>query len=305
MDSENPEEARRPQKSRQARWLTGLVILNAIVAVAAWIWGVFFPFGEMEAVRLFALSCLAILVLSVVRAFAIWTYRAWALPPMLFLAILCLLPSGTPKELARKMGCCHRLREIARAIEDYEAAKGEYPPAYLTGPDGKPWHSWRVLILPYLDRKDLYDQYRFDEPWDGPSNRKLHDAVVSQYHCPSDRRWTIRETETSYVAMVGPETLFPGGRSVRRHDVTDNRLYTVMLVEMRDSGIHWMEPRDLDMATMPMAVNARGGKGISSRHSDGAAAACATGLIVFLGNDTPPEKLRAILTIAGGEKVEW
>ena len=34
-------------------------------------------------------------------------------------------------------------------------------------------HSWRVLLLPYLDRSDLYKAYDFTEPWDGPNNRKL------------------------------------------------------------------------------------------------------------------------------------
>lgn len=44
------------------------------------------------------------------------------------------------------------------------AAHGHFPPPTVLGPDGKTPHSWRVAILPYLDQKALYDEYRFDEP---------------------------------------------------------------------------------------------------------------------------------------------
>jgi hypothetical protein len=38
-------------------------------------------------------------------------------------------------------------------------------------------HSWRVLILPFLEQKALHDQYRFDEPWDG-QQPQLHDVII-------------------------------------------------------------------------------------------------------------------------------
>ena len=48
-------------------------------------------------------------------------------------------------------------------------------------------HSWRVLILPYLDRPDLYAEYRFDEPWDGPNNIKLLQTMPKTYELPGDK----------------------------------------------------------------------------------------------------------------------
>lgn len=79
-----------------------------------------------------------------------------------------------------------------------------------------------------------------------------------------------------------------------------------------DSGIHWMEPRDLDAATMVFAINPPQGPGISSHHCDatwwrrplGANVALADGSVRFLPMDTPGEQLRAMLTIAGGETAE-
>jgi hypothetical protein len=59
------------------------------------------------------------------------------------------------------------------AVANYVEEHGHYPPAFLADENGKPMHSWRVLILPYIEERELYKQYKSDEPWDGPSNRKL------------------------------------------------------------------------------------------------------------------------------------
>ena len=45
-------------------------------------------------------------------------------------------------------------------------------------------YSWRVAILPYLEHNPLYRQYNFDEPWDGPNNRKLIDKMPAIYSYP-------------------------------------------------------------------------------------------------------------------------
>ena len=55
------------------------------------------------------------------------------------------------------------------AVAHYRESKGKGPPAYIVGPDGRPWHSWRVLILPYIAKEELYNEYNFSEPWNGPS----------------------------------------------------------------------------------------------------------------------------------------
>lgn len=66
------------------------------------------------------------------------------------------------------------------AVVNYESQYGSLPPAYVLGPDGRPWHSWRVLILEFFN-SDLYEEYRFSEPWDGPNNRKLAERMPSLY----------------------------------------------------------------------------------------------------------------------------
>ncbi len=77
----------------------------------------------------------------------------------------------------------HNIRDLSMALHYYHAQHGSFPPAYIADENGNPMHSWRVLILPYIEERDLYDQYDFDEPWDGPNNSLLHDKVVDLFNC--------------------------------------------------------------------------------------------------------------------------
>ncbi|MDR0706205.1 MAG: DUF1559 domain-containing protein [Planctomycetaceae bacterium] len=48
----------------------------------------------------------------------------------------------------------NHLQQIALACQAYKDTYGSYPPAFVTDTEGKPLYSWRVLILPFLERKN-------------------------------------------------------------------------------------------------------------------------------------------------------
>jgi hypothetical protein len=137
------------------------------------------------------------------------------------------------------------------------------------------------------------------------------DAGLRAYECPEQSAkgtWIM----TSYVAVVGPGTAWPGATAARIEDIRDGTSNTLMVVEIADSGIHWMEPRDLDAATMAVSVNSKDGLGISSLHRHpgwqrqrlGANVGLADGSVLFLPTSTSETKIRALLTAVGGEPVE-
>ena len=197
--------------------------------------------------------------------------------------------------------CQNNLRQILIALQNYHDVYKSFPPAYVTDANGKPMHSWRVLILPFLEQKPMYDLYRFDEPWDGPNNRQLASAGLKLYECPSDG--TRGKGQTSYVAVVGPGTAWPGAKSIDLAEIKDGTSNTILIVEVHNSGISWMEPRDLDVSQMPMTINPKTGLGISSGHPRCAQAARADGSVFVIDENTPPETIRAMLTIAGREPI--
>lgn len=218
-----------------------------------------------------------------------------------------------PAENAYRSSCKQHLKQIGVALESYHQRYGCFPPAYVADNQGRPMHSWRMLILPYLGEgwpQELYDKYRFDEPWNGPNNGRLAEFKIEPYCCPSEGRTRDRRfsTMTSYVAVVGPETAWPGATPTRRSDFCDSATATVLVVETVNSGIHWMEPRDLDLSLMAPKVNAEPGPAISSKHRGGAHALFADGGVRVLDWKTPVEELRGALTRDGGEppiNLEW
>jgi hypothetical protein len=219
--------------------------------------------------------------------------------------IAALLASVTGRtEPSRKSQCINNLKNIAFALQNYEAGKGAFPPAYIADAQGKPMHSWRVLILPQLDRNDLYKKYRFDEPWDGPNNRLLHNEIMSIYQCPGDEG-IVGSTQTSYLAVLGDRTAWPGAksRSVAEIQSKDGADRTILLVETHNSGVHWMEPRDLELGSCLTGMDGPlAGKlpGTRSNHTNGGMVALVNGEVRFIGNDTPEAELEALLNVDDG-----
>jgi prepilin-type processing-associated H-X9-DG protein len=156
----------------------------------------------------------------------------------------------TAREAARRAQCNNNLKMIVLALQNYHDDHGMFPPAFIPDKDGKPMHSWRVLLLPYMEEKPLYDKYNFQEPWDGPNNSKLLMNPVPYayrwYQCPSDAR-IGRGTGvwTSYVAVVGPRTAWPGAQMRKMSEIADGTANTVLVMEDQSTRIPWMEPRDL------------------------------------------------------------
>jgi hypothetical protein len=224
--------------------------------------------------------------------------------------LLCVLAVGfvnavwVAQEAAREASCRGRMAQLHVALASYEFANGHLPPAYILGPDGKPWHSWRVLVLPYFEQQEIYDQYRFDEPWNGPNNRKLADKIrLNIFQCPGGSE-TGRTQNTNYVGVVGNGTAFPGDKTTRFADFTDGKENTILLVEVADSGIHWMEPRDIELDSLAIGKSSGALPAISSAHPRGPAAVFADSIHAHrLSQTIQPDKLRALVTIAGGEPV--
>ena len=140
--------------------------------------------------------------------------------------------------------CIGKLHAIRMALRMYQHDYGTLPPAIVDDAQGRPAHSSRVLILPYLGRTDLYRRYWFSEPWDSEHNLALAREIPGEYRCRADD--PVSECDTSYLAVTGDGTLWPQRSGPRVAD-TDER---VAIVEVWRSGIAWTEPRDLPLAAI-------------------------------------------------------
>ena len=126
-------------------------------------------------------------------------------------------------------------------------------PAYCTDNAGRRTHSWRVLLLPCMGNETLYKRYDFNKPWGMPRPIALADGLPVGmggdhpiYHCPVERQ--SKQLDTSYAAFIGPRGVFARRTTRTLKEITDGVSNTIWLGEMAESGIHWMEPRDLKSA---------------------------------------------------------
>jgi len=240
----------------------------------------------------------------------LWRYR-WALLWMVALVVVLLLLwplVQRAREAAWRANCVGELKMKGLAMHTYHDFHGCFPPAYFADAEGRPAHSWRVVLLPAHELAPLYEKYRFDEAWNSPHNRALADGlpigmsgIVPMYHCPMDR--DSDRLDTSYVRVVGPDTASPGPTPLRLKDFDDGSSHTIVVGEMSESEIHWMEPRDLHFEDMSFRINDPRGNCIRSRHPGVANVAFADGTVRSLSEGIDAELLKGLLTPAGGEDV--
>lgn len=152
-------------------------------------------------------------------------------------------------EAACRMICSNYLRQLGIALQNYKMSKGSFPPVYLPDKDSKPMHSWRVLVLPYLEQDDIYKKYNFDEPWDSPNNRNLLSQKLpsnNPFKCPTQKADAPESTAINYVAVVGKNTAWRSDKSISLKDLAPGEASkTILVIETADSRIQWNEPRDL------------------------------------------------------------
>jgi hypothetical protein len=214
--------------------------------------------------------------------------------------IALLMPSVGSREALGRAKCSNNLKQIGLALANYYDAYDALPPAYVVDRHGRPMHSWRALLLPYLGI-ELARQYDFNEPWDGPHNRLLIDKMPDALRCPDDK--DAPPGTTNYVAVIGDQTAWPYDKSRTKKELIDGLPQTAIVVEVTGLNIPWTAPRDLDFEMLDFNVGSETDYGVRSHHHGGPSVLLGDGSVRFLPPNSPPELLRSLLTITGGENV--
>ena len=101
-------------------------------------------------------------------------------------------------------------------------------------------------------------------------------------------------------------TAWPGDKQVRFGDIKDGSSNTILLVEVGNSNINWLEPRDMAFEEAIRGINVDRHRGICSNHASMVmCVAFADGEYPRAQRRHPPRKTSAgMLTIAGGEHID-
>ncbi len=165
------------------------------------------------------------------------------------IAVVLIVLFGSPlirsaRPAAERSHCLNNTKQIMLALLHYEKEHGSLPPAYTVDEQGNPLHSWRTLILPYMEHQTIYDQIDLTKPWDDPANAKAREMAVASYRCSSAS--LDDETLTTYLAVAGPETAFPGPNARTFEDFEEEPRNTIAIIDApHEKAVHWMSPHDI------------------------------------------------------------
>lgn len=210
--------------------------------------------------------------------------------------------TATKKLFAIRSGVtANSMKQIALAMHNYAAANGHLPPQCIVDKKGNRLLSWRVLILPYLEQNNLYNQFRLDEPWDSEHNLKLASTVPFPYTTADGLSREINGVTVPLTQMVAPMTKDSSfGRSgppMRFRNFLDGTSNTIWFVETSaDKAVPWTKPADLPVSTETPFSSIAG-------DSDGFHFSRVDGSVGYLTNETEDATINALLTVDGGEVV--
>jgi hypothetical protein len=214
-------------------------------------------------------------------------------------------------EAQRRQQSARNLKQIGMALHMCNDTYKQLPPAALCDKKtGKPLLSWRVAILQFLDQDELFKQFNRDEPWDGPTNKKLLEKMPSVY---APVGVTTKEPHsTFYRVFVAP----PGSKlttafmtSPSKHPVwgangtaiprsfPDGTSLTIGVVEAGEA-VPWTKPDELPYdpkAPLPK---------LGGLFKDGFHALMMDGNVLFLTRQIDEKTLRDLITANDGTPID-
>jgi len=172
----------------------------------------------------------------------IWIGLA-GIPLIVGVVVLATLPFRVVGIQSNRAVSATRLHNLRLAIQAYCDAHDGKLPTNILGADGRPLLSWRVRILPYLGRQELYDEFHLDEPWDSPHNAALIPKMPRGLFVSRRSGFDEDSGKTSYLGIAGAGGVFePGGDPLsldRRQDPV------ALMVEVDDeTAVVWTQPAD-------------------------------------------------------------
>jgi len=224
-----------------------------------------------------------------------------ALVAVVVMFVLCVgvVSLGVPvfkasQQAATRQVSSDNIRVLALAMNNYHDTYRCFPPAVVTDGAGKPLFSGRVLLLPFAGEQAVYDAFDKTQAWNSPANAALTGQNVAIFVDPAGRN--RRPGQTDFLFVTGQGTAFdPPYKPARLASIVDGTANTLMMVEVKGSGIGWAEPRDLDVSG-PVSFP-------PGNHPNFNLVVFFDGRVGFIPTRIAPQVVRSLATCGGGEQI--
>ena len=213
--------------------------------------------------------------------------------PMLLAILVPALEKS--RKAAQRIASSNNLKQIALAMHNYHGANGHLPGAAIRDNNGKPLLSWRVALLPFLEQDALYNRFKLDEPWNSEHNLKLLKEMPRVYRLGNMPQ--KEPDKTFYQVFTGKGTPFEKDEGQKFEDITDGTSNTILFIEAGDP-VPWTKPEDLTYAAdKPLPK-------LGGLLSEVFLAAYCDGSVHPISRNVNEQRLRALITRNGGEKID-
>lgn len=210
------------------------------------------------------------------------------------LIALILPATRSAPEAGGRTRCLNNLKNITLALISYAERHNAFPPAYTVDANGNRLHSWRTLILPYLDQHALYESIDLSKPWNDPANAKAFGKELNVFSC-----WSAKLSGglTTYLGNAATDGCFTGDRPRPISEITDSPDQTVLVVEVAPAqAVHWMAPQDADESIL---LNF--GSGNKPAHIGVVNAGFVDGTVHALSVNLDSHVRRSLMTVSGND----
>ena len=224
----------------------------------------------------------------------LWTVVAMIL---LILPAMMLPAVQAVRTAARETASTNNMRQQSLAMLNYESAHMQFPPRDKNG------LSWRVHILPFIERADLYDRFNLDEPWDSPNNLALLEEMPDVYDCPNailPLGYTVYQVPyTDIDTNPAPEDLAmfdTSGKPTTIGRISDGTSNTIVVLEVDEAAaVEWTKPDDWEFNPSDPKHD------LGNLNPGRILVAFVDGSCIRMRADISPEEFKALITRSAGD----
>lgn len=234
-------------------------------------------------------------------------------------AIALLLPAvQQAREAARRTQSKNNIKQLGLAMHNYHDVYRHFPSGTHANENLKPEKrfSWMAMVLPFLDQQALHQQLDFELAWDEKGNKRVTNSMIQTFIHPTYGADPTGKAVTHYVGMAGvgkdaPELaknhkragIFGHNRKTGIRDITDGTSNTIMITEASKDFGNWAQGGNAVYRSLTKQPYINGPDGIGGPSPGGCNIGLADGSVRFISENIDPTVMKALSTMAGGERL--
>lgn len=187
----------------------------------------------------------------------------------------------------RRKHVSNKFRQVLISLNEYASVNGTLPMSIQQDSDGTALSSWRFQLTPYLVPTKV--ELDLGASWEAPINAPYAKRALPMFCNPPS-------PDTIVFAIVGEETAINSGAPTTFEDLPDD---IILVIEVHNSGVHWMAPGDLSLAHGDARSYTRWNTVLGSGADEPFHVGFADGTVWCLQANTPVGDLIKFATVTG------